>query len=214
VIRVLGEDGKPNTVKITDKDGEANPDEGIYNLTAGKYDLTVKAGASYTTQREEALDLLTNLVQANKDIAPIVGDKIVELMDIPGGDVISKRLQAMLPPQVQQAEQGDDPQLNAAQQHIQQLEGVIQQGMQHIQELEQEKDLEGQKLDIERYKAETERLQATAQQVPLEALPELMAQALGQILTAPQELPPEREESMPTQGVEPQPEPQGQPAQL
>ena len=172
VIRVMGEDGKPDAVRLTD--GEANPDAGLYNLTLGKYDLTVKTGPSYTTQRQESAAMLTELVRASKEAAPLVMDLILENMDIPGGDRAVKRLQAMLPPQVKAAEEGQSPEAMQAQQQVQQ---VTQEATQIIQQLqaklaevqgdraleEQKLQLEAQKLSVEQFKAETERLQAQQQ---------------------------------------------------
>lgn len=179
VIRVLGEDGKPDTVRVVGQDGEGNqvqpdPSQGIYNLGLGKYDLTVKAGPSFTTQRQEATAMLTELVRANKDAGVILGDIIVENMDIPNGDRVVKRLQAILPPAVKAAEQGDNPEVAQAQAQVQQ---ITQQAGQAIRELQQrlqqaENDVEtermkqaneAEKLRIEGFKAETERLQLAQQ---------------------------------------------------
>src|SRR5690606_1866668 len=66
IVRVIGEDGTQETQKIngpveeTDEDGQPIVDEegqsvmGIRDLRAGKYDLTVTSGPSFTTRREEA----------------------------------------------------------------------------------------------------------------------------------------------------------------
>lgn len=170
VVRVLGEDGKPETVKIVGQDAPASPDEGIYNLTVGKYDLTVKTGPSFTTQREEAAAMLTELVRANKEIAPIVGDLIVENMDIPGGDKAVQRLRALLPPQVKAADEGQSPEAVQAQAQTQQLVQVVQELQQRLQAAESDAEaermkqaVEARKLEIEAYRAETERLQVQAQ---------------------------------------------------
>lgn len=180
VVRVLGEDGKPDVVTLTGE-GQSRPEEGIYNLTLGKYDLTVKTGPSFSTQREEAVAMLTELVRASKESALILGDIIVENMDIPGGDRVVKRLQAILPPEVKAAEQGDNPEAAQVAQVQQQAQAALQQMQQQagqaIQELQQrlaaaeqnaeadarKAELEARKLEIEAYKAETERLQVQAQ---------------------------------------------------
>lgn len=164
IIRTLGIDGKAEQVQLTSEAERHNPAEGIYNLTAGKYDLTVKAGPGYTTQREEARDMLTELVRANREMAPIIGDIIIELMDIPGGDKVVKRLKAMLPDQIRAAEEGENPEAQALQQQMQQL---MQQGQQAIAELQDElakaeadKSEDERKNNVEAYKAVTERLTA------------------------------------------------------
>lgn len=170
IARVIGEDGKPDTVTLVGGDTPSNPEAGIYNLAIGKYDLTVKTGPSFTTQREETVAMLTELVRANRDVAALVGDVIVENMDIPGGDRVVKRLQAMLPPQVRQAEEGQSPEAAQVQQIEQQASQAIQQLQQRIAELEQDREAEAAKIELDRekvrveaYKAQTERLQVETQ---------------------------------------------------
>jgi len=218
VIRTLGEDGKPATVKIANKDEQPNPqaDPPIYNLTMGKYDVTVKAGASYTTQREQALDMLTNLVQANGEVAPLIADVIVELMDIPGGEKIVNRLQAVLPAPVKQAEEGQNPEMAAARQQIEHMQSIIQEGMAHIAELEKSQGDESRKTDIEAYRAATERLQALAGLLTPEMIMPIVASTEQDLAETAMHVPEDvvpHGNPMPTpgEGEMPQMEPQGQP---
>lgn len=123
IIRVMGEDGTPRSVKINTQDpqpivgpdGEPEKDEqgnvltAVYDLTAGKYDLTVTSGPSFTTRREEAATQMMELVRSFPAVAPMIGDLLAKNLDWPGADEIAKRLAAMnqagqgqLPPQVQQ----------------------------------------------------------------------------------------------------------------
>lgn len=158
VVRVLGHDNKAEYVKVNgpmQAEGEEQPK--IYDLTAGKYDLTVTAGPSFTTRREEAATQMTELVRAYPDAAPVLGDLIAKNLDWPGADEVEERLKALLPPQVR----GEDP-------RIQEAQNVIQQGMAQIQALQQEiealkasKAAEAQKLRIDAYRAETERIKVT-----------------------------------------------------
>lgn len=212
VIRVLGIDGKPQTVRVTAPDGQSVPEQDIYNLSSGKYDLTVKAGPSYTTQREEAATVLTELVRANPQSAAILGDLIVENLDLPGSDKVAKRLQAMLPPEVRQAEAAENPEAVAAQQQIQQMQAALQQLAAKLQDAEQKKDIDARKVAVDEYRAETDRLQALGQSVPLDQLPVLVAQVVMQLMNDPQQLPSDGGEGM-LQGMPPmvpmQPEPQG-----
>lgn len=158
MIRVLGQDGKANLVQITDPQGVPDPAADIYNLTIGKYDLTVKSGPSYSTQREEAATMLTELVRANPQSATILGDLIVENLDLPGGEKVVKRLQAVLPEPIRQAEQGQDPQAAAAAQQVQQLQQALQQLGAQLQAAQTDKGRDDRKLDIDAYKAVTDRL--------------------------------------------------------
>lgn len=113
-IRILGADEAPKVVKLTTEtareQGIDTPgddlDGRLYNLATGKYDVTVKAGPSFQTRREETVYALTELVRARPELGAVIGDLIVKNMDIPEGPEVSKRLQKMLPPQLQDGQDG------------------------------------------------------------------------------------------------------------
>jgi hypothetical protein len=121
IIRVIGEDGsqraqRVNTqqpVQATDKKGHpVKDDQGqplmrMYDLTAGKYDLTVTTGPSFTTRREEAAAQMTEMIRALPAAAPVLGKHLAKNLDWPGADEIAEELEAMsqpqIPPELQQA---------------------------------------------------------------------------------------------------------------
>jgi hypothetical protein len=76
----------------------------LYNLAVGRYDVTVASGPTTATQREETRETLIEIMRAVPDSAALLGDVLLEHMDFVGADKVSKRLQAMLPPQVMAAE--------------------------------------------------------------------------------------------------------------
>ena len=177
MMRVLGEDGTPQTVAINQPitkenqmlQGEAverrEAMENIYDLTVGKYDVTVKAGPSYTTQREEARDSMIALLQAFPQAAAVTGDLVVESMDWPNADIFAKRLKALLPPGV--IEDNDDPRVAQMAQQMQGMEQVINQLMAdregkqaEIQVNHRKLDLDQQKIQIDLMQAETKRMEA------------------------------------------------------
>jgi len=223
MIRILGEDGKADSVKITGDQQAHNPTAGVYNLTMGKYDLDVKAGANYTTQREQALDMLTELVRAYPDAAAFLGDIIVELMDIPGGEKAVKRFNAALPPNIKQAEEGGDPTQQALQAQAQQFQQMLGQMQQALQEAQQEAGdsraknaNEARKLDIEEYKAVSERLrdQMPAVQMTPDAIQALVVSTLQDVIGTAQEIdggePPEMPEMGQQVPMQPMPQAMGQ----
>ena len=126
VVRIIGEDGSqsaktinqqgPKTDKkgnVVTKDGQPPMDDmsnvvmAMHDLTAGKYDLTVTTGPSFTTRREEAAMQMTEMIRAFPQAAPIVGPQLAKNLDWPGADEIAEKLEAatagQIPPQVQQA---------------------------------------------------------------------------------------------------------------
>lgn len=131
IIRVMGEDGKPENKQLgkeypkTDEktgqpvtqDGQPPAPDGsnvvmaLHDLSAGKYDLTVTTGPSFTTRREEAAFQMTEMMRALPASAPILGKHLAKNLDWPGADEIAEELEAMNQPQIppelqQQIEEG------------------------------------------------------------------------------------------------------------
>jgi hypothetical protein len=200
MVRVLGVDGSPQNVRLGPPrpgeqppavqmpDGKPGaPKAGVFDLTAGKYDLTVEAGPSYTTKRQEAAAQITEFVRAFPQVFPIIGDLLVKVLDWPGADEIAARLKTMLPP----ALQGQNPQVQQMQQQMAQMDqqareavGQLQAELQKCQEALQkatssaeqqriaaaagdlDKRIDQQKLLIDFYGEVTKRLQANLPVMP------------------------------------------------
>ena len=204
IARLMGEDGsvseQPVNQPIPQMDeqgrpmmeqdpltGQPRPLMRVYDLTAGKYDLTASAGPSYTTKREEAANQMIELIRAYPAAAPVIGDLLASNLDWPGADEIAKRLKAMLPPQI---EQGIPPE----------IQQQIQEGMQTIQKLTAENEtlkadrsvealkvevekaqlqLEQQKIAIQKFEAETDRMKVQGELQIKAAEPKIPAQSNG-----------------------------------
>lgn len=118
VARILGEDGTPDMAMLNPEQEAPVVQKGlkkVYNLSLGKYDVSVSVGPSYTTKRQEAAESMVELVRAQPDLMALVGDLMIRNMDWPGADQIADRLKTMLPPQIQQLESKDteDPAMAA-----------------------------------------------------------------------------------------------------
>lgn len=115
VARILGEDGTTDEAMLDPSQAQAvmeiTDDAGaikkIYNPTIGKYDVAVTTGPSYTTKRQEAADHMVQVIQAAPDLMKVGGDIMFRNMDWPGADEMAKRLKALLPPQVQEMDEGE-----------------------------------------------------------------------------------------------------------
>lgn len=136
----------------------------IYDITAGKYDLVVRAGPSYGTQREEAREQIVEIMRSYPPSAPVLGPMFLRNSDWPGADEAAKKLEGG----------GENPQA----QQMQQMQGMIQQGQQRLAQLEQENRelkaqtaLKAQELQIKNKEAEARMLeaQAKAQSLLIEA---------------------------------------------
>ena len=153
MIRVLGEDGKPDVVQVNAPDEKGN----VYELSRGKYDLIVEAGPSFTTKREEAATFLLETMRANPQTAPLLMDVVARNQDFPEADKVARRFQAMLPPQIQQAEaQGDEPDAGA-------LMGQLSQAQQQMQQMGQQMQAMGQELQGKQMEMQAKEREAQAQ---------------------------------------------------
>jgi hypothetical protein len=174
IVRVLGEDGsvdrvplnQPAPVKGPEGEPQVDPQTQqpmtrIYDLAAGKYDLTVSTGPSYTTQRQETAEQMMQLLQAFPQAAPVIGDLLVKNLDWQGADEISDRLKAMLPPQVQ----GPNPEVQAMTEQMQKLGEAMQKLTAENEQLklqaagmkaDNQADMMG--VEIDRFEAETGRM--------------------------------------------------------
>lgn len=101
----------------------------IYDIGTGRYDVAFTVGPTYQSKRQEAVDTQMQLLkEVPPETAPLILDLIVRNTDIPQNNEIADRLKKMLPPQLQDGDEGDPQvQLQKAQAQIQQL------GQQHQQ---------------------------------------------------------------------------------
>lgn len=134
VMRIIGDDGKPELVTINQRTGQKD-ENGIEillnDVTVGEYDIVMDTGPGYNTKRQEAVDSMMSMLGADPALMQQAGDLIFRNMDFPGAEVIADRLAAVnplaqideksdIPPQVQM-------QLAASQKQIQDMQMVIQQ---------------------------------------------------------------------------------------
>ena len=163
VVRVLGASGEARSVAVNQKVSvpdpadEARKVEKIYDLAAGKYDLTVKAGPSFTSRREEAATQMIELIRAYPPAAPLIGDLLAKNLDWPGADEIAARLAAMLPPEVR-ASVGPSPDVEAAKAQMAKLSQALAAAAEKIKALEAGENLTARKLEIEAFEAQTRRM--------------------------------------------------------
>lgn len=118
-VNILGVDGKGQQITLN------NPQPGgtHANVLTGEYQLEISTGPSYTTARQEAVDAMTQVVQAWPEFMSIGGDVWIRNMDWPGHDVIADRMAKRIPADLRE-DGGQDP--AQLQQSVQQAQMVIQ----------------------------------------------------------------------------------------
>ena len=131
----------------------------VFDLTAGKYDITVEAGPSFNTRRQEASAQMGEFIKSMPNVPPKAIGMLVKNMDWPGADDFAKAIA------------GDkDPQLMQAEQAIGQLKQQMQQMQQQLQDKQAELQLKGAEIQIKQMDAQTKAMQAQkAMQDPGEA---------------------------------------------
>lgn len=146
-IRIVGDDNIRKTVKVN-QPTVVNGLQKIYDLTAGRYDVVIVAGPSFSTKRQEAAQSMLELTQAYPQLMQIAGDVMVKNMDWPGAQQIAERLKKMLPPNLQEPEEGDDspvpPEIAGKMQEMQAMIEQLTQALNAAQD-----DLEGKRFDNE-----------------------------------------------------------------
>lgn len=99
VMEIMGADDQRRTVMIhagQDMAPQQLPSgvkpEDVYDLTVGRYDIEIATGPSYATQRQNDLEVMTQVVTGNPELMPIAGDLFFGAMDSPVARQMAQRL--------------------------------------------------------------------------------------------------------------------------
>ena len=149
VMRIIGDDGRPDLIMINEQKTTAEGQVIENNVKVGEYDVVMDTGPGYNSKRIEAVEAMAPLM-AEPEIMKIIGDLYFRNSDFPGAEVIADRLAAMNP--LSQIDEKSDvpPQ---AQMMIKQLQQQLQQMQQQLQaagmEIKYKANLEQMKQDNE-----------------------------------------------------------------
>jgi hypothetical protein len=66
----------------------------VFDLTKGKYDVSVSAGPSYTTRRQEASESMMEFIRVLPQAGAVTGDLVAKAQDWPGAEEFAERLKA------------------------------------------------------------------------------------------------------------------------
>lgn len=163
-IKIVGEDDTERPVTVNKTMFKFGETELKHNdLSKAKFQsVRVILGPNYASRRAEAVQQLTQLVQALPQVGMVGADLIVKNMDFDGAEQLGERLRATLPPQVLQME---NPEAAQAQQPP--PDPMAEPQMQHALRV---MEAEGMKAEAEatqaqaRAEAEIQRVQAGVMQ--------------------------------------------------
>lgn len=147
VIRIIGEDGAQTTVKINGQ--IQKPEEGmeptqvgkIFDLTTGRYDVTISTGPSYQSKMQEDRAMLQAMLQGpmGQLLAQRAGDLVAKTLGTPMANELAERLTPLDIAAKNQPQGGPPPEQQLAQMK-QQMQGLAQQHEQLTQALHQAQD--------------------------------------------------------------------------
>lgn len=145
LLKLLGPDNRQYTQEVN----EARPEgvQGAYwttnntrgepvphiDLREGRYDVHVKVGPNWATEREQTRDALDTLMQANPAAAQFVAPYYVKMLGMEDGDTIAQLIVASWPPELQQVYYSNDPSDKAT---VAMLKGQVTQMQPLIQQLQ------------------------------------------------------------------------------
>jgi hypothetical protein len=132
VVRILGEDGRPDQVTINQVDEIGQV---LNNVGVGTYDVVMDTGPGYNSKRQEAVEAFVNILNSplGEEVAKVGADLAIRMMDFAGSDTLADRL-AAANPLAQIDEKSDVP--PQAQMQIKSLQAQLEQQGQAMQALQ------------------------------------------------------------------------------
>jgi hypothetical protein len=91
----------------------------VFDIGVGRYDVTVSVGPSYQTKRQEASAMQIELMKNVPIVQQAAPDIVIRNIDIPQADDIADRVKKLLPPALQDSDDGTpEQQLDQAKQQL------------------------------------------------------------------------------------------------
>ncbi len=185
-LHVIGEDGEKFWISIDPMQTDAvqeledakDDEEAIrlsFNPSLGDFECVSDPGPDHATQRQEAWESMSMILQQNMQLAGVIGDLLFKYGDFPGSDKIMERLQKEIKATKPYLfDENKDPNVVALQEQTQRLTALNAELMQKLSLKEialkgkdEQRDVNAQKADTERMKVMIEalaRLTLTPQQ--------------------------------------------------
>lgn len=151
------------------------------NMMEGRYAIRLLPGASFEGQKQENLESIQSVLQANPQLFTLVADLYVDSLPMANNIEMRNRLRTIVPPEIIEAGKTGKPvpqkpqqpppelmlKLQELQMKKQQFQMQSQLKMKEIEIKDRELQLKGiqtgQSMDVERERLQTERLEAAAQ---------------------------------------------------
>lgn len=172
VLQVMDREGEKRWLKIDPNlespiqflQEETQDEEAIqlaFNPSVGEYECVSDPGPDFATQRQEAWNAFSMIMQQNQWVASCAADLLMKAGDFPGAEELAERLQKeikALKPYL--FDDNVNPQLLQAQQQNQRLVAVATELQNKLALKEIALKGKDERRDVESFKAETERMRA------------------------------------------------------
>lgn len=151
---ISGRDGKTRTVVINERgsDGTVKNDIG-----RGDFDVEIDTGPSFAVQKEVALEMFSETIQAYPQAFPLIADLWAGNLDIQQMQQVKERFKNLVPPQILAKEEGKQPPPQQPDPQQQMMEMEMKTRQADIQNKMADIELKRQKLELEREQAELDK---------------------------------------------------------
>jgi hypothetical protein len=195
VIRILAKDGTESQIQIKPdakdafqplpqppeqqgqpKDKTRTAVAAIFNPTVGQYEVESDVGPGYATRRQEAFNAMSQIASQQPDFMQKAGDLYWRSADFPMADELAERYERTIPPAI--TGKGPPPEVQQAQQQIQQLEDSVV-------VLQKQLDDKQEEINIRGYEATSKRITALGNSGPAispEQIQPIVRQVIMQML--------------------------------
>lgn len=136
LMKIMNDEGDIQSIGVNGMSLEQQ--NKIYDLTVGTYNVSVVAGPSFSTRRQETQDLMMKVMQTNPQLVQVMGDLFFKYSDMPGAEVIAARLKKTIPPNLTAGEDNNEKIPPGVQQQMMQMEQQIKQDQAKLQAMTQE----------------------------------------------------------------------------
>jgi hypothetical protein len=132
----------------------------VFNPKVGEYECVSDPGPDYATQRQEAWDAMSAIMQNNKELAAVAADLLFKYGDFPGATEIMERLQKEIKAQKPYLfNDNAEPQMIALQQQAQRLTALNAELMTKLADMNLKVRGRDERHDIEAFNADTKRME-------------------------------------------------------
>jgi len=129
-------------------------DEVTNSLDQGEYDVEIDTGPSFAVQKEIALEMFTQTLQAFPQAFPLIADLWASQLDLQQMPTIKERFKSLVPPEVLAKEEGKPPPPKQPNPQEIMMKAEIQTKMAEIKNKQAEVQVKMQKLQLEQEEIE------------------------------------------------------------